>query len=168
MPDSISSEALPHDRRQSAPRVVVGAEGLRALVGVEVGCSDWLTLTQERIDSFADATGDHQWIHVDVERARTGPYGGTIAHGYLTLSLLPELTPQILRVDGFRMGLNYGCDRIRFPAPVPAGSRVRARLRIDDVTDVPGGVQVTSTATVEIEGSNKPACVATLLGRRYT
>ncbi len=108
------------------PQVFTSAPELRAAVGQELGVSDWLEVDQKRIDLFADATGDHQWIHVDPERAAEGPFGSTIAHGYLTLSLLPALVPQILRVEGVRMGVNYGTDKVRFPAPVPVGSRLRA------------------------------------------
>ncbi len=139
---------------------------LMTLVGEVIGVSDWQVIDQDRIDAFADATGDHQWIHVDRERAAQGPFGGTIAHGYLTLSLLPALlADQELPVPTPRMGINYGLDRTRFITPVPSGSRVRARTRLDEVTEVPGGVQLKRTVTVELEGSEKPALVAETLTR---
>ena len=147
---------------------VTGIDGVKALpLGESLGHSDWLEITQDVVDLFADATGDHQWLHVDPERAAAGPFGGTIAHGYLTLSLVPILLPQVLELSGFGMGVNYGCDRVRFPSPVPVGSRVRASVTLDEVTDVPRGVQMTVTMTFEIEGGTKPACVATILVRQY-
>ncbi|MEW2221902.1 MaoC family dehydratase [Streptomyces sp. NPDC006990] len=150
------------------PQVFSSASELRAAVGQELGVSDWLEVDQKRIDLFADATGDHQWIHVDPERAAAGPFGSTIAHGYLTLSLLPALVPQILRVEGVRMGVNYGTDKVRFPAPVPVGSRLRARATLADVSETPdGGVQVAAQVTVEREGGDKPVCVAVSLSRYY-
>src|SRR5690606_17127339 len=136
-------------------------------VGEELGVSDWMVVTQEMIDKFADATGDHQWIHVDRERAEKGPFGGTIAHGFLTLSLTPVFMPQLVRYEGFSMGVNYGCNKVRFPAPVPVGSKLRARARVESVTDVPGGVQSVVTLTFEVEGQEKPSCVATVLLRHY-
>ncbi len=139
---------------------------LMALVGTEIGVSEWEVIDQDRIDAFADATGDHQWIHIDQDRAAQGPFGGTIAHGFLTLSLLPALlADQLLPVPQPRMGINYGLDRTRFITPVPAGGRVRARTRLDEVTEVPGGVQIKRTVTVELEGSDKPALVAETLTR---
>jgi acyl dehydratase len=149
--------------------VVNDVEGVRALVGKPLGPSEWELITQERVDAFADATGDHQWIHVDVARATAeSPFGGPIAHGYLTLSLIPLLLPQIVEIRGFTMGVNYGCEKVRFPAPVPVGSRVRAGAVIDDVTDVTGGgIQMRITVTIEIDGNAKPACVAAVLLRRY-
>ncbi len=149
------------------PRVFTSAEELRAAVGEELGASDWLEVDQKRVDLFADATGDHQWIHVDPQRAADGPFGGTIAHGYLTLSLLPAFVPQILRVDGVRMGINYGVNKVRFPAPVPVGSRLRARAQLTDVTDAGGGVQLTTRVTVEREGGEKPVCVAESVSRYF-
>jgi acyl dehydratase len=146
---------------------VTSAEELKALVGQHLGYSEWLEVTQERVDRFAEATGDHQWIHVDPERAAGTRFGGTIAHGYLTLSLIPGLLPQILRVEGFSMGINYGSDRVRFPSPVPVGARIRCGAALDQVTDVPGGVQYQLTVTFEVEGSPKPACVAAVLTRQY-
>jgi acyl dehydratase len=137
-------------------------------VGKELGPSEWLTVTQEMIDKFAEATGDHQWIHVDVERAKKEmPGGKTIAHGYLTLSLGPMLTNEVLELRGFTHGVNYGLDRVRFPAPLPVGSRVRMRAVLTSVDDVPGGVQVLITQTFEREGGDKPVCVAESLGRLY-
>jgi acyl dehydratase len=149
------------------PRVFTSAEELRAAVGEELGSSDWLEVDQKRIDLFADATGDHQWIHVDPERAAGGPFGTTIAHGYLTLSLLPAFVPQIIRVDGVRMGINYGVNKVRFPSPVPVGSRLRARAELTDVSDVDGGVQLTTKVTVEQEGGAKPVCVAESVSRFF-
>ncbi|QEU95418.1 MaoC family dehydratase [Streptomyces kanamyceticus] len=150
------------------PRIFTSAGELRAGVGEQLGYSDWLEIDQKRIDLFADATGDHQWIHVDTERAAQGPFKTTIAHGYLTLSLLPSLVPQIMRVEGMRMGLNYGTDKVRFPSPVPVGSRLRATAALTDVSDTKdGGVQVTATVTVEREGGDKPSCVAQSVSRYY-
>ena len=140
--------------------MVEGVEGLEALVGQHVGSSDWLEITQERVDEFAEATGDHQWIHVDPERARSGPFGGPIAHGYLTLSLVSYFLPRVWRVDGFAMGVNYGLERLRFPAPVPVGSQVRLGADLAEVAAVTGGVQVAVDLTVEVEGGAKPALVA--------
>src|SRR5919202_1352799 len=136
-------------------RTVDGIDELLGLVGVELGASDWHAIDQERIDAFADATGDHQWIHVDPEKAAAGPFGTTIAHGYLTLSLLPLFGPQLIKVEGVKMGVNYGTNKVRFPAPVPVGSRLRATGTISGVDDVPGGVQVTVAFTVEREGGDK-------------
>jgi acyl dehydratase len=140
---------------------------LRAAAGTSLGYTDWITVDQERIDTFADATGDHQWIHVDPQRAAAGPFGTTVAHGYLTLSLLPALVAGRFSVEGARMGVNYGLNKVRFPAPVPAGSRVRALIDLLDVTDVTGGVQVTAKVTVERDGGDKPVCVAETLSRVY-
>jgi acyl dehydratase len=149
------------------PRSFGSIDDLRAAAGTKIGSSDWFTVSQERIDLFADATDDHQWIHVDPERAKAGPFGGTVAHGFLTLSLLPVLTEQVYRVDGVRMAVNYGLDRVRFPAPTLAGSRVRAHVDLLEVADVTGGVQVKSEVTVEAEGQLKPVCVAVSLARFY-
>jgi acyl dehydratase len=143
-------------------------DALRDAVGTDLGYSDWITIDQERINQFADATGDHQWIHVDPERAAKGPFKTTIAHGYLTLSLLPVLTTGLVRVDGVRMGVNYGVNKVRFPAPVPVDSRVRARVEIVSVEDVGGGVQVTSRVTIERDGGDKPVCVAESVARFYS
>ena len=143
-------------------------DALRDAIGKDLGYSDWITIDQARINQFADATEDHQWIHVDPERAAQGPFKTTIAHGYLTLSLLPVLTTGLVRVDGVRMGVNYGVNKVRFPAPVPVDSRVRARVEIVSVEDVGGGVQVTSRVTIEREGGDKPVCVAESVARFYT
>ena len=135
--------------------------------GVEFGPSAWRRITQEQIDGFADATGDHQWIHVDPERAAAGPFGSTIAHGYLTLSMLAAFAFELISVDDASMGINYGLNKVRFPAPVPVGSRVRASFRVAEVTEVEGGVQVTMAAIVEREGGEKPVCAAELVFRYY-
>ncbi|RBM04733.1 MaoC family dehydratase [Streptomyces sp. PT12] len=142
------------------PLIFTSADALLAARGEQLGVSDWLDVDQRRIDLFAEATGDHQWIHTDPERATEGPFGTTIAHGYLTLALLPVLVPRLLRVEGARMAINYGVNRVRFPSPLPSGSRVRATGRIDDVTEVEGGAQLALAATVEREGGTKPVCVA--------
>jgi acyl dehydratase len=135
------------------------------LIGKELGPTEWLEVDQERIDRFADATGDHQWIHVDPERAAEGPFGTTVAHGYLTLSLLPLLMSGALNLTGYGMGINYGLNKVRFPAPVPSGSRVRATFTVQSVEDVPAGEQGVVLATVEREGSDKPVCVAEVVVR---
>jgi acyl dehydratase len=140
---------------------------LRKAAGTSLGYTDWVDIDQARIDRFAEATGDHQWIHVDPQRAATGPFGTTIAHGYLTLSLLPALTAGRFSVEGARMGVNYGVNRVRFPAPVPVGSRVRALLELLEVTEISDGVQVTARVTVEREGGGKPVCVAETVSRIY-
>jgi acyl dehydratase len=151
-----------------AQTTVEGVEGVQSLVGQHLGHSDWVTVTQEQVDLFAEATGDHQWIHVDPERAKKeSPYGGPIAHGYLTLSLIPSLMPQIVSFDGFRMGVNYGTEKVRFPSPVPVGSRVRAGASLESATPFEGGVQVNMGVTIEVEGASKPAMVATVVYRRY-
>jgi acyl dehydratase len=151
-----------------AQTTVEGVEGVQGLVGQHLGHSDWVEITQEQVNQFADATGDHQWIHVDPERAKKeSPFGGPIAHGYLTLSLLPMLLPQIIEIQGFRMGVNYGTEKVRFIAPVPVGARVRAGATLDSVTPIDGGIAMVVTVTVEIEGNDKPAMVATSLSRRY-
>jgi len=141
-------------------RVFDKVADLASAQGEHLGFSDWHTITQEKVDEFARATGDHQWIHVDPERAATGPFGGTIAHGYLTLSLVPRLGQEVWRVDNLTMGINYGCNKVRFPQPVPVGSRVRGGAELVSVTDVPQGAQVVVRYTVETEGADKPACVA--------
>ena len=140
---------------------------LAAAVDEDLGTSEWLQVTQERVDAFADATGDHQWIHVDQERAAQGPFGSTIAHGFLSLSLLPLLLAQVYRIEGTRMGVNYGLNRVRFTAPVPVGSQVRGNVELADVADVTGGVQLTTKVTVEIAGSERPALVAEWVTRQY-
>jgi acyl dehydratase len=142
-------------------------QDMAADVGQELALSEWLTVDQDRIDRFADATGDHQWIHVDRERAAAGPFGTTIAHGFLTLSLLPVLTANAISVADTRMGINYGLNRVRFPTPVPAGSRVRARSKLLSFEPLDGGAQITMEVTIELEGSAKPACVAESVARRF-
>lgn len=151
-----------------AGRTIGGIDELRSLVGQEVGLSDWVSVTQEMIDKFADLTGDHQWIHVDVERSkRESPFGTTIAHGFLTLSLLSYLHRETVRVTGGKMAINYGLNRVRFVSPVPQGSRIRTRSKVGSIKDFKGGVQVTWQITVELEGSDKPALVAEWIGRLY-
>jgi acyl dehydratase len=159
----------PSPRSTSMPPITVtGADEVRALTGRHLGHSDWVEVTQQRVQRFAEATGDFQWIHVEVERARAeSPFGGPIAHGYLTLSLIPLLLPQIVSFEGFSMGVNYGADRVRFPSPVPVGAKVRAGAALEEVTDVAGGIQVRLAITIETEGSGKPACVAEVLLRSY-
>jgi acyl dehydratase len=143
-----------------------GIDQVRAAAGTHLGYSGYTEVTQERVDQFADATGDHQWIHVDVERARAeSPFGGPIAHGYLTLAISNELLPQILEVRGVSLGVNYGVDRIRFPAPVPVGSRLRAGAELVDVSDVKGGIQTLVRITLEVEGGTKPVCIIDSLSR---
>ena len=146
---------------------VNGIAGLKELVGTHLGYSEWMEITQERVNTFADATGDHQWIHVDVERATAeSPFGGPIAHGYLTLSLGPVLFPQIMMVKGIKMGVNYGCGKVRFPSPVPVGSNLRLGATLDSVEDLPGGwAQISMTFTFEVEGAPKPACVSEIIFR---
>ena len=147
---------------------VHGLDGVRSLAGQDLGASSWLDITQERVNTFADATGDHQWIHVDVERAKTGPFGATIAYGYLTVSLIIPLFVELLDIQGVGMGVNYGLDKVRFPSPVPVGSRIRLHGSVSSVDDAPGdGVQVHVDFTVEVEGSPKPACVAQAVYRYY-
>jgi len=148
--------------------VIPGIAHLKQRVGTEVAVSDWFTVFQEHIDQFAEATGDHQWIHVDRERAaKESPYGTTVAHGFLTLSLLPHLLAQAIELQGVRMGINYGLNRVRFTGPVPAGSRVRARFRLAALEDLQGGVQMAWEVSVEREGEAKPVLIAEWLTRRY-
>ena len=150
-------------------REIASLAELKALVGEEIAISDWVEITQERINLFADATGDHQWIHIDPERARKeSPYGTTIAHGFLTLSLLPMLLQNAMTMLDVRMGVNYGTNKVRFPAPVPVGSKLRARVFLLSVDDIEGGAQVVWQVTMEREGSSKPVCVAESITRRYT
>jgi acyl dehydratase len=149
-------------------QTVDGIEALSGMVGQELGWSDWHTVTQEQVNQFADATGDHQWIHVDPERAKAGPFGGPIAHGFLTLSLAPTLMSQVMKVQGVRMGVNYGLNRVRFPAPVAVGSRVRLGMKLASVEPIEGGVQCVNVGTFEIEGGTKPVCVAEMVVRYYT
>ena len=144
-----------------------GLDGLRAAEGRELGVTDWREITQAEVDAFAAATGDHQWIHVDPERAAASPLGGTIAHGLLTLSLAPAMTSSLLSFEGFAFALNYGYDRVRFPAPLPVGARVRLRAKLASVEDIPGGAQITIVQTFEVEGGEKPVCVAESLARVY-
>jgi acyl dehydratase len=146
---------------------ITGIDELRSKLGTELGVSAWHEVTQEEIDAFADATGDHQWIHVDPERAAQTPFGGTIAHGLLTLSLGPKFTFELFTIEGFAFGLNYGYNKVRFPAPVPVGSRVRMRAALTAADDVPGGVQITITQTFEREDEAKPVCVAESVARMY-
>ena len=141
---------------------------MQAMVGQSVGTSEWITVTQERVNLFADATGDHQWIHIDPERAAKGPFGTTIAHGFLTLSLLPEMSASAMEVQDTRMGVNYGLGKVRFPAPVPVGSRLRGHFKLTKFEPIDGGAQLTVEVTMEREGSAKPVCVAESLARRYT
>jgi acyl dehydratase len=151
-----------------AQTTVTGVQGVQSLVGQQLGYSEWVEVTQEQVNQFAEATGDHQWIHVDPERAtKESPFGGPIAHGYLTLSLIPALVPQIVDIEGFRMGVNYGTEKVRFPAPVPVGSRVRAGAMMESATPFDGGITMNLGVTVEIEGGTKPAMVATVVYRRY-
>jgi len=140
---------------------------LEPLLGQTLATSEWITVTQERIAQFAQATGDHQWIHVDPVRAAAGPFGTTIAHGFLTLSLLPEMSASAFEVKAARMGVNYGLNKVRFPAPVPAGSRVRGHFKLIGYEPIEGGAQVTVEVTMEREGSTKPVCVAESIARRY-
>ncbi|MFL6141388.1 MAG: MaoC family dehydratase [Labedaea sp.] len=144
-------------------RVFANLAELAAAKGEHLGWSDWHTVTQEQVNTFADATGDHQWIHVDQDKAATGPFGTTIAHGYLTLSLIPVLVKDVYRVDGIRMGINYGSNKVRYPSVVPVGSRIRAGVELVDVAEAKLGRQIVMRTTVEIEGSEKPACVAETL-----
>ncbi len=148
-------------------RTINGIEELKTLVGEHLGYSPYVEITQEQVNTFADATGDHQWIHVDVERAAAGPFGGPIAHGFLTLSLGPALAPQMFAVSGISMGVNYGCEKVRFPAPVPVGSKLRLGAKLLSVDDVPGGAQVTQEFVFEVEGAEKPSCVAEVIFRYY-
>jgi acyl dehydratase len=148
-------------------RTINGIEELKSLVGEHLGYSPYVEVSQEQVNTFADATGDHQWIHIDVERAKAGPFGAPIAHGYLTLSMGPMLSPMIFSVSGISMGVNYGCAKVRFPSPVPVGSNLRLGARLMEVTDVAGGVQVMMEFTFEVEGSTKPSCVAEVIFRYY-
>jgi acyl dehydratase len=148
-------------------RTINGIDGLKAAEGETLGTSSWYEVTQASVDAFADVTGDHQWIHVDVERAKQTPFGGTIAHGYFTLALAPRFNAEIVRFDGFAFALNYGLGRVRFPAPLPVGSNVRATTKLASVADIDGGVQVTMEVTFEREGGDKPVCVAEMLARFY-
>jgi acyl dehydratase len=148
-------------------RVFASIEELAKSAGKEIGPGSAWPVTQDRVDMFADATGDHQWIHVDPERAAAGPFGGTVAHGYLTLSLLPVLVQDLYRVEGVAMGINYGLNRVRFPAPLRVGSAIRATVTLDSVEPVAGGYQVVATVTVLADGADKPCCVAQTVSRLY-
>jgi acyl dehydratase len=149
-------------------QIATGLDELRALAGTDLGASDWFEVTQDRVNLFADATEDHQWIHTDPERAAEGPFGGTIAHGYLTLSLLIPLFNELLEVRGVRMSVNYGLEKVRFPSPVRVGGKIRLLGTVDSVQDVAGnGVQMALSFTIEVEGGTKPACVAKALYRHY-
>ena len=149
-------------------RKIDGIAELKNLSGEHLGYSDWMEITQERVTEFADATGDHQWIHVDPERAKDGPFGGTIAHGYLTLSLGPALAPQVSYMTGISMAVNYGCGKVRFPSPVPVGSKLRLGVEVKEVdVTAPGQAQVTYLYTFEVEGAPKPSCVAEVIVRFF-
>lgn len=141
------------------------ADELKQAVGHDLGQTGWLQIDQQRINLFADATDDHQWIHVDVEKAKDGPFGAPIAHGYLTLSLVNHFLPDLMAVPSAKMGINYGCNKVRFPSPVPVDSKIRASGQITEVDDVAGGVQVVVRVTVEVEGGSKPACIADTVSR---
>lgn len=147
---------------------VNGIDELKSRVGDELGVSDYLEVTQEDVNTFADVTGDHQWIHVDPERAKDTPFGGTIAHGFFTLSLIPRFQYDLFSLEGVAFGLNYGLNKVRFPAPTPVGSRVRMRMALQNVEDIAGGAQITMLCTFEVEGGEKPVCVAEMLSRVYT
>jgi acyl dehydratase len=147
---------------------IAGIDDLKARIGQHLGYSEWHEVTQQQVNLFADATGDHQWIHVDVERAQAGPFGAPIAHGYLTLSLATQLIVEAVEILGVSMGINYGLNKVRFPAPVPVGSKVRAGVVLAQAEEVGGGVQVVLSTTFEIEGGTKPVCVAEILFRYYS
>jgi acyl dehydratase len=147
---------------------LTGLDEIKGYVGKELGVSDWRTVTQEDIDRFAEVTGDDQWIHVDPERAKQTPFGGTIAHGYFTLSLAPRFSYDMYELRGVAFAVNYGLNRLRFPAPLPVGSKVRMRAKLLSVDEVPGGAQLTTECTFEREGGEKPVCVAETLTRVYT
>ena len=148
-------------------KTITGLDELKASEGEVLGTSEWHEVTQEAINDFADVTGDHQWIHVDVERAKDTPYGGTIAHGYYTLSLAPMFTEQVMSLEGFAFAVNYGLNKVRFPAPVPVGSRVRASVKLAELEEIQGGAQMVVELTFEREGGDKPVCVAQSVVRVY-
>ncbi|MAL80880.1 MAG: MaoC family dehydratase [Actinomycetota bacterium] len=150
-----------------SPRIINGADELKGLIGEHLGYSPYVSISQEQVNQFADATGDHQWIHIDVERATSGPFGAPIAHGYLTLSLGPALYPQVVSIGGFSMGVNYGTNKVRFMSPVKVGSNLRLGVKLLDVTDISGGIQSTMEFTFECEGADKPSCVAEVVFRSY-
>ena len=163
----MSADSIADSAPASAGVVFASVDELAAAVGHHLGYSRWLLVDQDVIQQFADATGDRQWIHLDPERAAAGPFGGTVAHGFLTLSLIPVLAYQVYRVRGIRLAVNYGLDRVRFPAALPAGGRVRAGVELRSVTECPGGVQVVNRVTVEVAGAGKPCCVADTVARLY-
>ncbi|WP_163509381.1 MaoC family dehydratase [Fodinicola acaciae] len=146
-------------------RTFASIDELKAAVGEPLGESEWHTIGQQQVNLFADATGDHQWIHVDIEKAKAGPFGGPIAHGFLTLSLLPQLAHEVYAVEGAKMGINYGLNKVRFPSPVPVDSKLRGSVTLASVDDIPGGAQVVANITVEAEGIAKPVCVAEFVTR---
>ena len=148
-------------------RTITGLDELKKAEGEELGVSDWHEVSQKDIDAFAEATGDHQWIHVDPERAKDTPFGGTIAHGYFTLSLAPRFTEQVMKMEGFAMAINYGLNKVRFPAPVPVDSKVRMRAKLADLEEIQGGAQMIMELTFEREGGEKPVCVAQTVVRVY-
>ena len=147
---------------------VNGIDELKSRIGEELGVSEWHEVTQDKIDAFAEVTGDDQWIHIDPERAKETPFGGTIAHGYYTLSLAPRFSYDLFRLEGVAFGLNYGLNKVRFPAPMPVGDRVRMRMELQSVDDIPGGAQITMKLTFERDGGDKPVCVAESLSRVYS
>ena len=149
-------------------RTFTSLDEVAAATGTDLGTSDWVEIDQDRIDRFAEATGDHQWIHVDPERAATGPFGATIAHGYLTLALAPNLSEQVFRLEGFAFAVPYGLDRVRFPAPMPVGERLRLRVRLADVEQIPGGAEIKTELTFEREAGEEPVCVAVAVARVYS
>ena len=148
-------------------QTITGLDQLKESEGRELGTSDWYEVTQKDIDTFADITGDHQWIHVDPDRAKETPFGGTIAHGYYTLSLAPRFSEQILKLEGFAFGINYGLNKVRFPAPLPVGAKVRMRAKVASVEPINGGAQLALELTFERKGGDKPVCVAETLARVY-
>jgi len=150
------------------PRTFASTAELAGAVGADLGTTDWITVTQDQVDKFADATLDHQWIHTDSDRARQGPFGGPIAHGYLTMSLASHFLSDLARVDGISMGINYGVDKVRFPSPVPVGSKLRGHGEVVDVKEVPGGVQAVVRVTIEREGGDKPAAIVDTVSRYLT
>ena len=153
----------------ASPQVTInGLDELKSKVGEEIGVSDWHEVTQEDVNAFADVTHDHQFIHVDPERAKETPFGGTIAHGYFTLSLAPKFSYELFSLDGVAFGVNYGLNKVRFPAPMPVGKKVRMRMKLANVEDIPGGAQITMLLTFESDGGEKPVCVAESLSRVYT
>ena len=161
----MSPDVDPADATPTAATVLDGPDAVRAAVGTHLGYSDWLQIDQDRVNTFADATGDHQWIHVDPERAKDGPFGAPIAHGYLTMSLSYFFMPQIVETRGFSAGINYGVDKVRFPSPVKVGQRIRAGAEMLEVTEVKGGLQTLVRITIEIEGVDRPACVIDSISR---